>query len=461
MENEARKTRVLIAITSCGRDRKYQDAQRNTWIKDIPAGVDYKFFLGHTDATGAKDDEVFLNVPDTYAGLPFKTQALLEWALEHGYDFIYKTDVDTLVCPVNLLGCGFEHYAWVGANYGARDKVFASGGSGYWLSADAARKVVAFKASNGAEDVMVANVMRANGIDLHHDDRYLFAPGSVLDGNTISYHLSSVFNYGRGYKPEYMYSSYAKFKAFSLNPTVSVICPTADRQHLIPMAIQCFLDQDYYSSEMVIVDDGAEPTRVPYNSRIKLVRLDTKMTIGAKINIGCECALGNNIVRFDDDDWSAPGRIAQQVQMLDKSSVVSYNSLSLYNVKHRTAARLDNAAGLGTGQAFRKAFWKHNHFVDCTGGEDGIFYGCAQDAVSIPGDQMIVVRRHDSNTWAGGNAVAHTKNVSLSALPNGFLKALGLTIGSGNPVTVPHAHHGYCKKHKALGCAICTLEGNY
>ena len=60
-------------------------------------------------------DEVFLNAPDEYEATCFKTKGLLRWALDHGYSHVFKTDIDTLVNPVNLMNSGFEQHDFVGA----------------------------------------------------------------------------------------------------------------------------------------------------------------------------------------------------------------------------------------------------------------------------------------------------------------------------------------------------------
>src|SRR5271157_5114842 len=142
--------RVLVAITSCHMHRAWQSAQRDTWLPEL--GCDYRFFLGNPVADAAQD-EVFLNCPDDYHSLYHKTQGLVRWALERGYDYLYKCDVDTLVCPKNLLSSGFEQWDYTGGRNGH----FASGGSGYWLSRKAMELVANSINRDGAtEDVFIA-----------------------------------------------------------------------------------------------------------------------------------------------------------------------------------------------------------------------------------------------------------------------------------------------------------------
>ena len=209
----------LIAIMSCHKHRAWQDAQRQTWIKDIPAGPDYRFFLGNPRPESVCADEAFLDVPDDYDSLTHKIKGMIEWALGHGYGNMYKCDIDTLVSPVNLMGSGFERHDYVGRyyyNYPAPQ--FASGGSGYCLSERAMRLVVA-EPTEGypfemlAEAVFVAWALIGSDILLQDDARYKYAPGSVLDKETISVHLSSTPGWHTPYAPEHMFVKYAEFKA--------------------------------------------------------------------------------------------------------------------------------------------------------------------------------------------------------------------------------------------------------
>ena len=66
---------------------------------DANRGINYeeKCKTGDAQPTAytPKDDEVALPVPDDYFHLVFKTKAMHKWALENGFDFVYKCDTDT------------------------------------------------------------------------------------------------------------------------------------------------------------------------------------------------------------------------------------------------------------------------------------------------------------------------------------------------------------------------------
>ncbi len=153
------QNKILIAIISCKRDidNGFNDAIRDTWIRHIPEGVDYKFIIGQNDGLVLKDDEVMLPCPDDYNNLPYKTKALLEWALVNDYDFVYKCDTDTYLMPDRLINSGFHNFDYVGhfnGPIGQTNTIYGclyswtSGGSGYCLSKKAMQIVVSYDASH-------------------------------------------------------------------------------------------------------------------------------------------------------------------------------------------------------------------------------------------------------------------------------------------------------------------------
>lgn len=169
--------KVLIAVVSCARDKASHELIRQTWAKDSP--VDVRFFVGRGCEVLA-DDEIWLDVPDDWNGLPRKTQAVCRWAVAHGYDFLLKSDTDSYVCIPRLLESDFEKYHYSGccgeqANI-YPDACFPANGGGYWLS----RRAFEYLAENmnlglgkNCEDWCVfLSLMKGSGIFVHHDPRY-------------------------------------------------------------------------------------------------------------------------------------------------------------------------------------------------------------------------------------------------------------------------------------------------
>jgi hypothetical protein len=207
--------KVLIAVFCCHKYRAWEQTIRDTWAKD--SSVDVKFFLGNPVETVPAIDEVFVNADDTQAGRTNKLVEVYRWALAHGYDYVFRCDPDTFVRPALLLDCGFERHDYMGA----LNSVFASGGSGFWLSKRAMQIVTTEPiAPDSADDVYVADRLRPHGIVVYDDKRFKYYPGDVLDDQTVAYHLSSVKGWNAGATCEDIHRAYNG--TFRLNDGVSI-----------------------------------------------------------------------------------------------------------------------------------------------------------------------------------------------------------------------------------------------
>ena len=196
--------RILVAVPSCHALRHYQDAIRDTWGPEVAPRADLRFFLGNPQGTPSPD-EVFLDVPDDWAGITKKTVAIFRWALSQGYTYVWKADLDTLVRPMLLLSSGLDQYDWVGG----QNSHFASGGAGYGLSRRAMECVVNWPITQTcAEDLHTAEALLSSGIQLHHDPRFKFIPGASLEPEDVTYHLSSVRAWDAKYTPAWMYEAW-------------------------------------------------------------------------------------------------------------------------------------------------------------------------------------------------------------------------------------------------------------
>ena len=191
--------KILIACISwlggieVGRDR----AQRDTFLKNIHKfpNLDYKFFIGDETPTNEnetdmettharsfatatnhhkhakdyvpptisshilKDDEVILHVPDDYKHVSFKVRAMFRWALEHGYDYVFKCDTDTYINLKRLMISGFEYYDFIGRGGELGTEFYPEGGPGYWVSKKAMECLVNEPITFWAEESWVARTL--------------------------------------------------------------------------------------------------------------------------------------------------------------------------------------------------------------------------------------------------------------------------------------------------------------
>ena len=189
----AKKPKVLIAVPACWRytygshandlpigARQTEgrvEAVRSTWWNDIkPFGdyVDAKFFYGIAPMGMVRKplpDEVFLNIPDDYEHLPLKMHAIYKWALQHGYDYVFKADDDGYLYVDRLMRVEFEKWDQMGFSNCAHGLAqscgcYVTGGAGYFLSKRALQAVTstplnAVSPHKWAEDWQTGQVLRA------------------------------------------------------------------------------------------------------------------------------------------------------------------------------------------------------------------------------------------------------------------------------------------------------------
>lgn len=87
-----------------------------------------------------------------------------------------------------------------------------------------------------------------------------------------------------------------------------MITPTRDRPRGLSLLSRWLFRQDYDNFEWVVVDDGDEPFKPEFDSRLKYVRrivrdTDPKITNGVNILRGCSESIGNFVIYLEDDDW--------------------------------------------------------------------------------------------------------------------------------------------------------------
>jgi glycosyltransferase involved in cell wall biosynthesis len=194
-----------------------------------------------------------------------------------------------------------------------------------------------------------------------------------------------------------------------LTPIVSCLMPTADRRSFVPLAVARFLAQDHPSCELVVADDGFDSVAdvMPDDARVRYLRLDRKLSLGAKRNLACEAARGDVIVHWDDDDWSAPWRVSYQVATLERegADVCGLDRVLFYDPRAARAWRYTFPRGArpwvyGATLCYRKALWTVNRFPEVNVGEDTRFVWGARGArvVALADPRCYVGTIHRGNT---------------------------------------------------------------
>ena len=183
----------LLAIRSCHRYSQRAQNLRDTWLPDVPRGLDYHFFTGlptNEFTPCPYEDTVVLPCGDTYKDLPSKTQAICDWALGHDYEWVHMLDDDVYARPERLLAAVPVGSDYVGRKRGPSCPCHMSpehcdlypadycSGFSYWLSARAMSMIVYadLDPNETAEDRWVGNVLHREGIEPVYDGRYSVIP---------------------------------------------------------------------------------------------------------------------------------------------------------------------------------------------------------------------------------------------------------------------------------------------
>jgi glycosyltransferase involved in cell wall biosynthesis len=199
-------------------------------------------------------------------------------------------------------------------------------------------------------------------------------------------------------------------------PLVSCIMPTSDRRRFVPLALENFRSQTYARKELVIVDDGSDPIGdlVIGYPELRYIRVEEKLSIGAKRNLACVQSRGELIAHWDDDDWYAPDRLERQVHPiatgqadltgLDSRYVMVLPSGDCWTVDSRLHKRMFVGNVHGGTLVYRKAIWESvARYPDVNLAEDAALLSAAQRSgarlVPVANSGSFIYVRHGRNAW--------------------------------------------------------------
>lgn len=212
---------------------------------------------------------------------------------------------------------------------------------------------------------------------------------------------------------------------------ISAVMPTRGRREYAALAVQNFLSQTWPDKELIILDDADKPSFVTspecLSSNIRYMVADRRYNIAEKRNMVCAAARGEFIIHFDSDDWSAPGRMAHQMEVLDreKKDVCGFRRMYFWQVDKKQPWIYSGTADyvLGTSLIFRRSFWAHNHWnVKFKIGSDNIFIARAvreKQLASSSSTDFMVSRNHSDNTNTRRYGV-NWRKVDRALLPAAF-----------------------------------------
>jgi glycosyltransferase involved in cell wall biosynthesis len=111
------------------------------------------------------------------------------------------------------------------------------------------------------------------------------------------------------------------------SPKVSVVMPVYNEEAYLAEAVESVLAQDYPSVEVVVADDGSTDRTVEIaerfardnGGRVVVVRAERNTGRPGALNRGLEAASGELIAWLDGDDVMLPGKLSNQVELLERN----------------------------------------------------------------------------------------------------------------------------------------------
>jgi hypothetical protein len=262
-------SKFLVGVVACEAHRARMESQRKFWANN--PDVDVVFFLG-TGATKQQDNEVILDCPDDYAGLPLKVRAMFRWVLENGYDYALRCDSDVYLRPERLVVPVCDYAGRLRGPWGPEHPAPYCSGFAYWVSRKAMEAVVAAPAyPSDAEDVATGNILLKAGIipvDLGH--QYVVVKSDISASNGVEGpRKDNVVIAACEYKTDReMAEAHHEFMEDRCIPQptipmddpllsrVDILLKTFKRDGMLFRSIEA-IQKNAPSARMVIIDDGA------------------------------------------------------------------------------------------------------------------------------------------------------------------------------------------------------------
>lgn len=198
----------------------------------------------------------------------------------------------------------------------------------------------------------------------------------------------------------------------SNKPLVSCVMPTWNRRSFIPAAVDCFLRQTYENKELVILDDGEDQIEdlLPKDDRIRYIFENRRRITGDKRNRVNSLAKGQLIAHWDDDDWSADGRLSYQVEYLQATGkrITGFSNLLFWSLTERRPLIWKSAIRgyvCGTTMCYERELWNTRQFRNRQKASDNDFVYPIISQVAASGETKYMVARihgcHHTSSKAG------------------------------------------------------------
>ncbi len=216
--------------------------------------------------------------------------------------------------------------------------------------------------------------------------------------------------------------------------------PVGYGERYFRVALGSFLSQVYDDLELVVLDNSGESIEplLPHDSRIKYFHCP-RMPVGALRNLGTRYATGEICITWDEDDFSHPDRVKEQVKRLLASgkAVTGWHNIfywdectgKAYKYFYDPSGRNHPPYAMGTSQCYLKSWWEKHPFPE-TGVEDQAFSNKALHAGQLDSCDagcLCVARAHKDSACPATQLGTHKQfpEVSKDLLPKEFFAAIG------------------------------------
>jgi len=167
-----------------------------------------------------------------------------------------------------------------------------------------------------------------------------------------------------------------------MNPFVSVLVPTHNRRHYLPLLLKWYDEQDYMNKELVILDDSDCSNADLFVNRDDInYNYVQRTTIGAVRNFLNQIARGDIFVCMDDDDYYAPHYVSTHVKALmsnDKLLMSGVRYINQYDAIEDSFVTLDTGYPIVSNccLGYKKQFYNtHSYNPESKSEEEPYFNG--------------------------------------------------------------------------------------
>ncbi len=201
---------------------------------------------------------------------------------------------------------------------------------------------------------------------------------------------------------------------------VSCLCVTRGRVGLLARAVACFRAQTWGARELVVLcesDDldtrhyldkaltawGSSPADSGRHGALRIVEVPAspKQPLGTLRNLAVQASLGRYVAQWDDDDWSAPTRLAEQMAALHASGkrACVLERWTMFDALTQSAWLSERRTWEGSLLCRRDAL---PAYAPLARGEDTPVLQqllAADDVVTVDEPSLYAYVVHDHNTW--------------------------------------------------------------